>query len=77
MELLDYILHFGNVLSGVDHKRLLEICEGIEFPDYKAGYDNDESHYYDMNGYRSQILLSSPSEDIECDSLLLLSLIHI
>ena len=71
MELLDYILHFGNVLSTVDHRRLLEICRGIEFPDYKAGYDNDESHYYDMNGYRSQILLSSPNEEIECDSLLL------
>ena len=71
MELLDYILHFGNVLSTVDHRRLLEICRGIEFPDYKAGYDNDESHYYDMNGYRSQILLSSPNEEIECDSLLM------
>ena len=41
MELLDYILHFGDVLSTVDHRRLLEICRGIEFPEYKIGYDNE------------------------------------
>ena len=50
MELLDYILHFGDVLSTVDHRRLLEICRGIEFPEYKIGYDREPM--YDM---RSQI----------------------
>ena len=62
MELLDYILHFRNVLSRVDHRRLLEICEGIEFPEYKIGYDREAM--YDMRGYRSQILLSENNDEL-------------
>ena len=62
MELLDYILHFRNVLSRVDHRRLLEICEGIEFPEYKIGYDREAM--YDMRGHRSQILLSKNNDEL-------------
>ena len=56
MELLDYILHFGDVLSPVDHRRLLEICRGVDFPDYKAG--NDKDSMYDLHANRGEILLS-------------------
>ena len=62
MELLDYILHFGDVLSTVDHRRLLEICRGIEFPEYKIGYDREAM--YDMRGHSSQILLSKNNDEL-------------
>ena len=52
MELLDYILHFGDVLSTVDHRRLLEICRGIEFPEYKIGYDREACMICVVTGVR-------------------------
>ena len=62
MELLDYILHFGDVLSTLDHRRLLEICRGIDFPDYKAG--NDKDSMYDLHANRAEILLSPNDKEL-------------
>ena len=47
MELLDYILHFGDVLSTVDHRRLLKYVRN-RVSEYKIGYDRGKM--YDMRG---------------------------
>tara|TARA_Y100001980_G_C14382430_1_gene184043 strand:+ start:138 stop:722 length:585 start_codon:yes stop_codon:yes gene_type:complete len=52
--LLHYILHSRNVLSILDHRRLLELVRGLDWPE--PG-NPPPSTYYDLEGYRSQITI--------------------
>tara|TARA_B100001057_G_scaffold465416_1_gene521537 strand:+ start:395 stop:979 length:585 start_codon:yes stop_codon:yes gene_type:complete len=52
--LLHYILHSRNVLSALDHRRLLELVKGLDWPE--PG-NPPPSTYYDLEGYRSQITI--------------------
>ena len=55
-QLFHYILHSGNVLPTLDHRRLLELVEGLDWPE--PG-NPPPSTYYDLKGYRSQMLIGS------------------
>ena len=52
--LLHYILHSRNVLSVLDHRRLLELVRGLDWPE--PG-NPPPSTYYNLEGYRSQITI--------------------
>ena len=52
--LLHYILHSRNVLSILDHRRLLELVRGLDWPE--PG-NPPPSTYYNLEGYRSQITI--------------------
>ena len=52
--LLHYILHSRNVLSILDHRRLLELVKGLDWPE--PG-NPPPSTYYNLEGYRSQITI--------------------
>ena len=54
MGLLDSIFHHWNVLPTVDHRRLLELCRGFEFPE---PINPPPNSYYKIHGLRSQVLL--------------------
>ena len=54
MGLLDSIFHHRNVLPTVDHRRLLELCRGFEFPE---PINPPPNSYYKIHGLRSQVLL--------------------
>ena len=49
--LLHYIFHYRNVLPSVDHRRLLELCRGIDFPDPEE--PDRSTHLYKVTGWRS------------------------
>ena len=50
--LLHYILHSGNVLSTLDHRRLLELVEGLDWPEPDCP---PPGNYYNIKGWRSSL----------------------
>ena len=60
-QLFHYILHSGNVLPTLDHRRLLELVEGLDWPE--PG-NPPPSTYYDLKGYRSQMLIEPEHGEI-------------
>ena len=60
-QLFHYILHSGNVLPTLDHRRLLELVEGLDWPE--PG-NPPPSSYYDLKGYRSQMLIEPEHGEI-------------
>ena len=59
--LLHYLFHHGNVLHTVDHRRLLELVKGLDWPEP----DNPPpTSYYDLKGYRSQMLIEPEHGEI-------------
>ena len=59
--LLHYLFHHGNVLHTVDHRRLLELVKGLDWPEP----DNPPpTSYYDLKGYRSEMLIEPEHGEI-------------
>ena len=54
MGLLDSIFHHWDVLPTVDHRRLLELCRGFDWPE---PINPPPNSYYKIHGLRSQVLL--------------------
>ena len=50
--LLDSIFHYRNVLSTVDHRRLLELVRGFDWP---AVGNPPANTYYNLHGLRAQV----------------------
>ena len=50
--LLHYIFHHGNVLSTVDHRRLLELVKGLDWPEPDCP---PPGNYYNIKGWRSSL----------------------
>ena len=50
--LLHYILHSGNVLPTLDHRRLLELVRGFDWP---AVGNPPANTYYNLHGLRAQV----------------------
>ena len=51
-QLFHYILHSGNVLPTLDHRRLLELVRGFDWP---AVGNPPANTYYNLHGLRAQV----------------------
>jgi len=60
-QLIDYIFNYQDVLPQESHKKLLDLCDSFEWPEY----DNcREDNLYNLHGYRSHKLLSEDDGEI-------------
>ena len=59
--LLHYILHYWDVLPTVDHRRLLALVRGLDWPEPGNPPPNS---YYNIKGCRSQILVEPEHGEI-------------
>ena len=50
--LLHYLFHHGNVLSTFDHRRLLELVKGLDWPEPDCP---PPGNYYNIEGWRSSL----------------------
>ena len=69
--LLDSIFHYRDVLPTVDHRRLLELVRGFDWP----AVDNPPPNaYYDLHGLRAQVgTITFPIIKENVDKILLVS----